>query len=164
MPRRLRLLPGLGANALEPRNSGGVSLIDATSKARGPATGAEVTGGCAWLGKAPNNASPAGQNTSKLAPLGTAAVSLIKQVRGIFTDVGRQRRWERWQNQNVPNSQQCLSERRISSCPPMKSGLVSSPPVNDPSTIEDGGRSGFGWKKNSRARRIRHLRRRPWKS
>jgi hypothetical protein len=35
MPWRLRLLPELGANALDPPNSGGVSLIDATSKASG---------------------------------------------------------------------------------------------------------------------------------
>src|SRR6185369_8739373 len=74
MPRRLRLLPELGANALEPRNSGGVSLIDATSKASGPGE----TGGCAWIGKTP----------SKPAPLTSAAVSLIEQMRGIFTDVG----------------------------------------------------------------------------
>src|SRR5579863_581994 len=48
MPWRLRLLPKLGANALEPRNSAGVNLTDATSNASGFAcsVAAGTCGGC----------------------------------------------------------------------------------------------------------------------
>jgi len=79
-------LPELGADALEPLNSGGVGLIDATSKASGLATGAEGTAGCAWIRTAPSKAITAGQTNSEQ-----------EQVRGVFTELGRCSRRGRWQ-------------------------------------------------------------------
>src|SRR5436853_2400579 len=46
MPWRLRLLPALDAKALEPRISGGVGFMDATSKASGFAAGPATAGDC----------------------------------------------------------------------------------------------------------------------
>src|SRR5215471_5490338 len=87
MPRRVRLLPELGAAAVEPLNSGGVSLIDATSKASRPTAGVEGTGDCAWLGQMPINASAAAQGARR-----------VRQRKAVFMPLGRQQRWPRWEN------------------------------------------------------------------
>jgi hypothetical protein len=100
MPRRLRLFPELGAKALEPRKSGGVSLIAATSKAGGPAAGAAGIVGCAWLGKLPTQAS----KTIKPATLARAAENLLEQRRDIFTDIGRHGKWEVGKNMVASNN------------------------------------------------------------